>query len=246
MTCAGDDTGRIVLGLPSKGRLQADCISWFAGRGIVVRRSESDREYRAEVEGLDGLDIAMLSAGEVPGALTDGRLHLGVTGRDLIEERIPGWSRVVDLAAPMGFGHADLIVAVPDFWADVATMHDLDLAAAAFRRTHGRALRVATKYHRLARRFFQDNGVADYRIIDSQGATEAAPANGTAEVIVDITSSGETLRANHLRVLDDGEILKSEATLCVSYRARWSGQRRAVLDALGQRLGLTLDAGATI
>lgn len=214
---------KLTLGLPSKGRLQADTIAWFAERGIAIRRDGGDREYSAIAEGFDGLDVVMQAAGEIPRELAAGRIHLGVTGEDLIREHLPEHDTQIRLAAPMGFGHADLIVAVPAAWIDVDTMHDLDEVAEQMRRRHGHALRVATKYHNLVRAFFRHHGVADYRLVDSQGATEAAPKNLAAEAIADITSSGATLRANHLKVLDDGLILQSQAMLCVSRTAPWDG-----------------------
>ncbi|MEM9138273.1 MAG: ATP phosphoribosyltransferase [Pseudomonadota bacterium] len=226
----------LILGLPSKGRLQADTIRWFADRGVAIDRDGTDREYSAVVRGTGGLEVAMLSAGEIPRELASGRIHLGVTGEDLILERLPDHKLQVRRAQAMGFGHADLIVAVPIFWTDAETMHDLDEIAHAFRQRHGHPLRVATKYHNLARAFFQRHGVADYRLVDSQGATEAGPKNLTAEAIVDITSSGETLRANHLKPLKDGLILQSQATLCVSRTAAWSDQTKSHLAALGALL----------
>ena len=226
------------LGLPSKGRLQSDTIAWFEGRGVTIRPSAREREYRADVEGVEDVAVVMLSAGEIPHELADGRLHIGVTGEDLIRERVAFRGRKVELAARMGFGHADLIVAVPDFWIDVETMADLDDVCADFRARHGRALRVATKYHNLTRAFFRQTGVADYRIVDSQGATEAAPKNRTAEAVVDITSTGATLRANHLRVLSDGLILRSEANLCVSHEAPWPREVCAAYERLIHCLGL--------
>ena len=227
---------RILLGLPSKGRLCDEAIDWFRARGIEISRDGDAREYAASARGLDGLDVVMLAAGEIPRALAAGRLHIGVTGEDLIRERLPGHEAEVRLAAPMGFGHADLVVAVPAAWVDVETMHDLDEAAHEFRRRHGRRLRIATKYHNLARAFLRRHGVADYRLVDSQGATEAGPKNLTAEAIVDITTSGATLRANHLRPLADGLILRSQATLCISRTAAWDGAAGAVLAALEARV----------
>ncbi len=232
----------LLLGIPSKGRLQADTIAWFAARGVEIAASDRAREYRAEVRGISGLSVVMLSAGEIPGELAAGRIHFGVTGEDLIRERVAFRGRDVRLAAPMGFGHADLVVAVPDFWIDVETMADLDEVCAAFRVRHARSLRIATKYHNLTRGFFRANGVADYRIVDSQGATEAAPKNRTAEAIVDITSTGATLRDNHLRVLEDGLILRSEANLCLSAEALWTAASRRTMDALAARMGLALAA----
>ncbi|MGB0497325.1 MAG: ATP phosphoribosyltransferase [Rubricella sp.] len=226
------------LGLPSKGRLQDDAMAWFAKVGITIRRTGSGREYSGAVDGIDGISLVLLSAAEIPRELAAGRIHLGVTGQDLVHERIPAWEGRLAQIAEMGFGHADLIVAVPDCWRDCETMDDLDAVAHQFRARHGHRLRVATKYHNLVRGFFRAWGVADWRIVDSQGATEGTIRNGTAEVIADITSSGETLRANHLRILTDGLILRSQATLFASRGAEWSDPAAGALRALCDRLGI--------
>ncbi|MFB2531368.1 ATP phosphoribosyltransferase [Paracoccus sp. p4-l81] len=225
------------LGVPSKGRLMADTFDWFASRGIRLTRSGSDREYAGAVSGIDNVQLVLLSAGEIPRELAAGRIHLGVTGSDLIQEKLPD-PRAVTALTPMGFGHADLIIAVPAAWTDVDLLEDLDAACAAFRRTHGFRLRIATKYHRLVRDFLRDHGVADYQLVDSQGATEGTVANLTAEAIADITSSGETLRANHLKILSDGLIHASQATLFAARDADWS-QDQTTLARLCQMLNLT-------
>lgn len=206
----------IKLGLPSKGRMQKQCVDWFADRGLTIERAETGREYAGRIAGVDGVELVLLSASEIPRELAAGRIDVGVTGEDVVREKIAGWDRKIRLAAKLGFGEADLIVAVPSAWIDVDTMHDFDAAAAAFRKRHGMRMRIATKYHNLARAFLRTSGVADYQLVDSQGATEATPLNLTAEAIIDITSTGETLRANHLKILSDGLILQSEANLCVS------------------------------
>lgn len=226
------------LGIPSKGRLMAKTGDWFGSKGVVFSQDEG-RAYTAEL-GFDGVEPVLLSAGEIPRELEQGRIHLGVTGKDVVRERIPGWDMQVKELAALGFGHATLLIAVPDFWADVDTVHDLDAAAAAFRATHGHRLRIATKYHRLVRDFLRAEGVADYQLVDSQGATEGTVRNMTAEAIADITSTGETLRANHLRPLSDGVILKSEAMLYKSRSADWTEEARHVLERLAERLGITL------
>lgn len=229
------------LGLPSKGRLQEQAVETLAAVGLTV--GLAGREYAATAAGIEGVEPVLIAAGEAPRALAEGDVHLAVTGEDLILERVADPRRVRVLNR-LGFGHADLVVAVPAAWVDVETLHDLDEAAAAFRLRHGRPMRVATKYHRLARRFFAEAGVADYRLVDSQGATEAGPKNLTAELIVDITSSGETLRANHLKPLADGLILASEAVLAVSRAAEWSSVARLALNDLGARMGFNAaDAG---
>ncbi len=229
----------IKLGVPSKGRLMEKTFDWFEKRGIGLRRTGSDREYAGHVEGVAGVDLVLLSAGEIPRDLSAGRIHLGVTGTDLVHEKLVHWEQEVAELAPMGFGNADLVLAVPAFWIDVETLDDLDGAAAAFRATHGHRLRIATKYHRLVRDFLRDAGVADYRLVDSQGATEGTVKNETAEAIADITTTGETLRANHLRILSDGLILQSEATLWRSRTAPLVGSEKRDLDSLLQQLGVS-------
>lgn len=228
----------IRVGVPSKGRLMQDCFDWFGARGVTMRRSGADREYSGVIEGVEGVVPVLLSAGEIPRELAAGRIHLGVTGSDLVGEELgTGAAEVAELAR-LGFGRADLIIAVPGVWIDVETVDDLDAAAAAFRKAHGHRLRIATKYHRLVRDWLTAQGVADYQLVDSQGATEGTVKNGTAEAIADITSSGETLRANHLRILSDGLIHSSEAVLWGSRVAEWTAEDRAAYARLGAMLGV--------
>jgi ATP phosphoribosyltransferase len=226
------------LGVPSKGRLMEKTVEWFARHGIELGRAGSEREYAGYVAGIEGVELVLLSAGEIPRELATGRIHLGVTGTDLIREKLGQWEQQVEEMAPLGFGQADLVIAVPRAWVDVSHLDDLDAAAAAFRARHGFRLRIATKYHRLVRDFLREAGVADYQLVDSQGATEGTIKNETAEAIADITSSGDTLRANHLRVLEDGLILKSQATLCRARAAALCDSERATLAALRARLHL--------
>jgi ATP phosphoribosyltransferase len=227
----------IKLGVPSKGRLQDLTFEWFRARGVELKRAGSAREYAGAVEGIDGVELVLLSAGEIPRELAAGRIHLGVTGTDLVREKMPLWSEMVEVRALLGFGHADLIVAVPKSWIDVDTLDDLDAAAAQFRTAHGFRLRIATKYHNLVREFLRQNGVADYQLVDSQGATEGTVKNLTAEAIADITSTGDTLVANHLKPLSDGLIHASQAALFLSKQAKVQGADAEVLAALLARLG---------
>jgi ATP phosphoribosyltransferase len=230
------------LGVPSKGRLMDKTFEWFTKRGIVLSRTGEAREYAGAVEGLEGVDLVLLSASEIPRELAAGRIHLGVTGSDLVREELADWEAQVAELARLGFGHADLIVAVPKAWVDVETLDDLDAVAAAFRARHGFRLRIATKYHRLVREYLRANGVADYQLVDSQGATEGTVKNLTAEAIADITSTGETLRANHLKILRDAPVHRSQATLFAARGADWS-EAAPVLAALADRLGVTLPDG---
>ena len=224
------------LGLPSKGRLMDKTFDWFAARGIRFARTGSEREYAVRAEGLEGLKPVLLSAGEIPRELAAGRIHLGVTGTDMVREKLGNWREKVEEIRPMGFGQADLVLAVPAAWVDVTTLDDLDAVAAAFRARHGFRLRIATKYHRLVRDYLTEQGVADYQLVDSQGATEGTIKNETAEAIADITSTGETLRANHLKVLAGAPILRSQAVLFRARGAALSAEDAAAMDALRTRL----------
>ncbi|MFC7705370.1 ATP phosphoribosyltransferase [Plastorhodobacter daqingensis] len=231
------------LGVPSKGRLMEKTFEWFGARGIEMRRAGSEREYSGAVDGVEGVELVLLSAGEIPRELAAGRIHLGVTGSDLVREKLADWPEQVAELAAMGFGHADLIIAVPTAWIDVETLDDLDAAAAAFRAQHGFRLRIATKYHRLVREYLRDNGVADYQLVDSQGATEGTVKNLTAEAIADITSTGETLRANHLKILQAAPVHRSQAMLFAARAASWDGAPLIALEEVLAKLGLPLPQG---
>ncbi|WP_284179356.1 ATP phosphoribosyltransferase [Rhabdaerophilum sp. SD176] len=212
----------LTIGIPSKGRLQENTFAFFARAGMPIIQPRGARDYRGAVKGLDGIEIAFLSASEIAGELARGAVHFGVTGADLLHEQLAEPAAKVEMLAPLGFGHANVVVAVPEAWIDVHDMADIEEVAADFRHRKQRRLRVATKYVNLTRRFFKKHGIADYRIVESLGATEGAPAAGTAEIIVDITTTGATLAANALKVLDDGTMLKSEANLVASLQADWS------------------------
>lgn len=221
----------ISLALPSKGRLKEQALEVLERAGLSVVLPKDQRSYRAKVKGYGGLEILFLSASEIARELGNGGLDLGVTGEDLMRETIANADERMSIEARLGFGHADVVVAVPEVWHDVTSMGDLDDVAAEFRQRHGRRLRIATKYWRLTQQFFsQKHGIQVYRIVESLGATEGAPAAGSADVIVDITSTGSTLKANQLKVLDDGVILRSEACLVAARRKRSASDTERLAD----------------
>lgn len=220
----------LVLALPSKGRLKEQCAEWLASLGYELEAS--GRGYSASLRGLPGVSVQLLSAGSIAAALDAGEAHLGVTGEDLLRERGEDIDARVTPLRPLGFGKADVVVAAPAAWIDVTTMADVDEVAHDFLARTGGRLRVATKYFVLTRGFFARHGVVDYRIVPSAGATEGAPAAGTAELIVDITTTGATLKANGLRVLSDGVILKSQANLAASRTANWSQMQLTLAQSL--------------
>ena len=225
-----------VLAVPAKGRLQDNAEALFARAGLKLVKPGGARDYRGTITDLPGVEVAYLSASEITDVLAQGTVHFGVTGEDLVREKIADVDAKVILIEALGFGHANVVVAVPQAWIDVHTMADLDDVAHAFRLKRGRKMRVATKYINLTRNFFSAHGVTDYRIVDSAGATEGAPAAGTAELIVDITSSGATLAANALKVINDGVILRSQANLVAARTANWSKHERAIARMILDRL----------
>lgn len=232
----------LVLAVPSKGRLQENATAFFRRAGLNVVQSRGSREYRGAIAGLGGVEVAFLSASEIVACLAQGTVHLGVTGEDLVREQISEADSAIEMLTPLGFGQANVVVAVPQAWIDVRSMADLDDVAAQIRTRQGRKLRVATKYIHLTRRYFAAHGLADYRIVESLGATEGAPAAGTADIVVDITTTGATLQANALKVLDDGIMLASEANLVASLRARWDEPQRAAARAILSRIAAEEEA----
>jgi ATP phosphoribosyltransferase len=215
-----------IIAVPAKGRLQQNAESFFARAGLQLIKPRGARDYRGAIANLAGVEVAYLSAAEIVDLLAHGQVHFGLTGEDLVREKIPDPDRYVVFIDGFDFGHANVVVAVPQAWIDVHSMADLDDVATAFRLEHGRKMRLATKYVNLTRSFFSAHGLTDYRIVESAGATEAAPAAGTAEFIVDITTTGATLAANGLKVIDDGVILRSQASLMAARAAQWGAAER--------------------
>lgn len=220
------------LAIPSKGRLKEQTEAFFFDCGLRLKQSGGSRGYTAELDGAPDISVLLLSASEIAKGVLSGELHMGITGEDLLREYAETFDEQTHLLKALGFGHARMVVAVPSSWIDVDTIADLEDVGHAFRAQHGRRLRVATKYLKSTRRFFAERGLTQYRLVDSAGATEAAPTSGTAELIVDITTTGATLKANHLKILSDGEMLASEAQLAASLKADWSDPAVTALQSL--------------
>lgn len=220
------------LAIPSKGRLMDLTIDWFAKQGVQISNFKHSREYSARISGIPKIQVILLSAGEIPKELAAGRIDLGVTGQDLVRENIPTWENILHELKLLNFGKADLVLAVPRFWVDVESIDDFDAVAINFRRKNGFRLRIATKYHNLMWSYLRKMGVADYQLIDSQGATEGTIKSNIAEAVADITSSGKTLKANHLKIIGNQPVLRSQATLYLSLTAKWSHVKYNILKDL--------------
>ena len=233
-----------VIAVPAKGRLQENTEAFFARAGLPLLKPRGARDYRGTINGLPNVEVAYLSAAEIASQLAQGMVHLGVTGEDLLREMIPDFAKRIVMIDGLGFGQANVVVAVPQAWIDVRSMADLDDVATAFRHRHDRKMRVATKYMNLTRDFFASHGIADYRIVESSGATEGAPAAGSAELIVDITTTGTTLAANALKIVDDGVILRSQANLVASRTAMWGDAERDAARSILDRIAAQARARA--
>ena len=228
---------KLVIALPSKGRLQEQCINFLSGCGFEVRRVGNGREYVANLVGLDDVNVIYFRPDEIPSRVEQGDAHAGITGVDLYREYGDGQPASFLLMPKLGFGGARLVVAVPQSWVDVSTTSDLDEAAMAFHQKHGRSLRVATKFSRLTRAFFSERGIVEYSLVGSSGATEGAPAAGVADFVVDLTSTGTTLAENHLKEISGGTVLETEACLIASLRgALWSGRAMGALEHLVEQI----------
>lgn len=224
----------LTLAVPSKGRLKEQTEAFFRDAGYAIEPMGGARGYLARIPALPEIEVRLLSASEIASGVIAGDIHCGISGEDLLREQAGDLERVAHLLAPLGFGRADLVVAAPASWLDVETMADVDDVAARMEASTGRKLRVATKYVRSVRRFFTEEGVGHYRIVESAGATEGAPAAGVADLVVDITTTGATLKANGLKILSDGIILRSEAQLAASLDAEWSDSGLRALGELVQ------------
>jgi ATP phosphoribosyltransferase len=218
----------ITLALPSKGRLKEQCEDWLAQCGLEVQQVGGVRGYSGVIVGMPDIAVRFASPSEIGKALLAGEIDVGVTGEDIVREAANDVDARIAIDAHLGFGQADVVIAVPNGWIDVNCVADLAQVASDIRRKTGRRFRIATKFARLTNAFMSAHHVLDYRIIDSTGATEGAPAAGSAEAIVDITTSGATLHANALKLLDDGLILASQSCLMRALSADWTPQKRAI------------------
>ena len=206
----------ITIGLPSKGRLREGAIQFFKKNNFKLTSNGGERNYFAEFKNYPNIKIIYLHAKEIIQRIGDGTLDVGISGLDLLNESAINLKQKIEVKKKLNFGSANVVVAIPNDWIDVQTVADLEEVSFDFRDKKNTRLRVATKYPNLTREFLFSKGVTQFKLIDSLGATEAYPFTGSSEIITDITSTGETLTANNLRILMDGKILRSQACMMVS------------------------------
>ena len=206
----------INIGIPSKGRLKKDTLNIFKKKKLRIYSERGERDLFGHIKKLTNVKIIYLHARECIEQLSLGNIDIGFSGYDLFKESEINVQNKILISKKYDFGFANLVLAIPDLWLDVQTLLDLDEVADEFKKKKKKLLRVATKYPNLTRQFLYSKGVTQFQLVKSLGSTEVTPFTGTAEIISDITSTGATLKANNLRVLKDGEILKSQACLMMS------------------------------
>ena len=206
----------INIGIPSKGRLREDVLKIFDKKKLKLISERGERDLIGSIKDQSNIKVLYLHAREIIERLGDGSLDIGFSGFDLLNESEIKIQSKISVVKKLNFGNANLVIAIPDPWIDVQTIADLEEIAFEFKDKKKTRLRVATKYPNLTRDFLFSKGVTQFRLVESLGATEAYPFTGSAELITDITSTGETLKANNLRILKDGEILKSQACIFIS------------------------------
>ncbi len=222
----------IKIGIPSKGRLRKDVLKIFSKKKLKLLSDRGERDLFGYIKGYKNISITYLHAREIIERLGDGSLDFGFSGYDLLKESEVNIQKKIIVKKKYNFGHAKLVVAIPDEWIDVQTIADLEEIAFEFKDNKKRRLRVATKYPNLTRDFLFSKGVTQFKLVKSLGATEVYPFTGSSEIITDITSTGETLKANNLRVLKDGEILKSQACLLISKSAKDLNSLKKIINKL--------------
>ena len=211
---------KIKLGLPSKGRLKDKSIAYLKSKNLEVVNSFGERNYFFKIKNNNKIDGIFLHAKEIIERINDGTLDVGISGLDILKELPETYSKNVKIFKKLNFGFANLVVAIPKDWIDVQNMADLEEVSFEFREKYGRRMRVATKYPNLTESFFLSKGISQFRVVPSLGATESYPFTGSSELITDITSTGSTLKANNLRILNDGIILKSSAYIFKSKKIK--------------------------
>ena len=225
----------IKIGLPSKGRLKDESLKIFKKNKLAIRNSK--RNYLSETKNFSLNEVVFSHAREIVERLSENSLDIGISGYDLLKESLPGMQKNILVYSRLKFGFADLIVAVPDAWIDVQTIADLEEISFEFKDKNTGKLRVATKYPNLTNDFLLSKGLTQYKIVNSLGSTEIYPFTNQSEIITDITSSGATIKANNLRVLKDGDILKSSACILVSKKSlRDKDKKKTITDLIKKLL----------
>ena len=224
----------IRIGLPSKGRLKEKSLKIFKKNKLSIK--DSKRNYLSEIKNFSINEVIFSHAREIVERLADNSLDVGISGYDLLKESLPGIQKNIQVFSRLKFGFANLIVAIPDAWIDVQTIADLEEISFEFKDKNDGKLRVATKYPNLTNNFLLSKGLTQYKIVNSLGSTEIYPFTGQSEIITDITSSGATLKANNLRVLKDGDILKSSACLLISKKSLRDKDKKKTITRLLKKL----------
>lgn len=227
---------KIRIALPSKGLLADGSKELLAEVGLPVYYP-NPRAYIAEIPLLPEVEVILQRPGDIVIGVREGSIDFGITGRDIFLEKDAGDGEVLELHRALGYGKCTLNVIVPGEWDAVETIADL----AKFQRALGRPLKVATKFPNLTTKFFIEETEIPFQVIRAEGALEIAPTVGYADMIVDLVSTGTTLRDNHLKRLSDGLVLKAQACLIANKNSlKGNPQALAIATQLLELIGAYL------
>ena len=227
----------IKIGLPSKGRLKDESLKVFKKSKLFIK--DSKRNYLSEINNFSANEIIFSHAREIIERLADNSLDLGISGYDLLKESLSGIQNNIQVYSRLNFGFAELVVAVPNDWIDVQTIADLEEISFEFKNKNTGKLRVATKYPNLTNEFLLSKGLTQYKIVNSLGSTEVYPFTNQSEIITDIISTGVTLKANKLRILKDGDFLKSSACILIAKKSLKDKYKKTIIHKLLNKIKKT-------
>ena len=210
----------INIGCVSKGRLKIQSEEILKKKKLRIYFDRGERELIGKVRGRADISVSFMHAREILEQLSIGNLDIGISGLDLLKESDINIQKNIKLEKKLNFGFATLVLAYRNEFIDLFTTLDLDEVAEEYKKKNKSLLKIGTKYPNLTREFLYSRGVTNFTIVKSLGSTELMCAMNTAQLISDITSSGDTLKQNNLRILNDGEILKSQACIFSSKKSK--------------------------
>ena len=205
---------KIRISLPSKGTLGDKAKELLANVGFRVY-SPNPRQYKATIPRFPEMEVIFQRPGDIVYSVRDGSVDFGITGRDIFLEKKGANGQILELHKSLGFAHCSLNVITPKSWSEICSVSDLPKMMDEL----GRPLKIASKFPNLTKRFFDGRDALEFELIAAEGALEIAPTVGYADLIVDIVSTGTTLRDNQLKMLEGGELLRSQACL-IANKAR--------------------------
>ena len=202
--------------IQSKGRMAPQVEKVFKKNKLKIIK-QSERSLVGFIKGYPSVKILYMNTSEIIEALAKNVGDIGISGKDLWQESEPSIQSKISIAKEYNWGKSALVVCVDTSWVDCVNSADLEDISYEFYQKKKRLMRCATKFKNLTREWFNSKGITQYELITSKGATEGANQLGVADMCTDLSTTGETLRQNNLKVIDS--ILQSSACLFYSKKS---------------------------